>query len=128
MYQQLVYAHLATVIPAVFLGSLLFLKSKGTDLHRTLGKIYMALMLLTAFITLFMPARLGPTLFNHFGFIHGFSILVIYSVPIAIFYVKRGNIIAHKSVMKGMFIGGIVIAGGFALMPGRYLNAVLFSG
>lgn len=128
MYQQLIYAHLATVIPAVFLGSILLLKSKGTSLHRSLGKVYMTLMLLTAIITLLMPARLGPTLFGHFGFIHGFSLLVIYSVPIAIFYVKRGNIIAHKSVMKGMFLGGIVLAGGFALMPGRYLNTVLFSG
>lgn len=128
MYQQLIYAHLATVVPAVFLGSILLLKSKGTRFHRSLGKIYMTLMLLTAVITLLMPARLGPTLFDHFGFIHGFSLLVIYSVPIAIFYVKRGNIIAHKSVMKGMFLGGIVLAGGFALMPGRYLNTVLFSG
>ena len=79
-YDGLMYVHLATVVPCFFLGSALLLMTKGTPMHRQLGKIYMVLMLFTAIITVFMPARVGPTLFGHFGWIHSFSLLTIYTV------------------------------------------------
>ena len=80
-YQDLMYWHLSTVLPAALLGGLLLAFAKGTPVHRLLGKIYMMLMLLTAIITLFMSAEVGPTLLNHFGFIHLFSLLVLITVP-----------------------------------------------
>ena len=59
-YKVLMYAHLITVIPCVFLGAYGLFGRKGTSIHRTLGKVYMVLMLITAIITLFMPAMVGP--------------------------------------------------------------------
>lgn len=125
-YLQLAYGHLATVLPAFLIGTFLLLRGKGTPAHRLLGKIYMTLMLLTAFITLFMPAVVGPTLFSHFGFIHLFSVLVIYCVPAAYFAARAHNIPKHQGNMIGVYVGGILVAGTFALMPGRLLHGWLF--
>lgn len=125
-YEQLMYWHLTTILPAALLGGLLLAFAKGTPFHRLLGKIYMVLMLLTAVITLFMSAEVGPTLLNHFGFIHLFSVLVIVTVPRAYIAAKNHNVQSHKYSMLGMYIGAVLLAGSFTLMPGRYLHGVLF--
>jgi uncharacterized membrane protein len=125
-YTQLAYLHLATVVPAFAIGALQLFRRKGTPSHRLLGKIYMLLMLATGFITLAMPAEVGPRLLNHFGFIHIFSFLALFNVPMAYFAARRGYIKAHRGAMLGLYLGGILIAGAFAFSPGRMLHAWLF--
>lgn len=125
-YTQLVYLHLATVLPAFAIGAFQLLRRKGTPSHKLLGKIYMLLMLATGLITLAMPAEVGPRIFGHFGFIHAFSFLTLYSVPAAYFAIRRGNLKVHRANMIGLYIGGILIAGSFAFAPGRLLHEWLF--
>lgn len=125
-YNHLMYFHLATVVPCFLIGTVLLLIRKGTDTHKSLGRVYMVLMLFTALVTLFMPAQVGPQLLNHFGWIHGFSFLTIYTTPTAYIAVKKGNIQAHKRKMILLYFGAIIIAGGFTFMPGRYLYDLLF--
>lgn len=125
-YLLLAYGHLATIVPAFFMGTYLLMSRKGTPQHRWIGKLYMVLMLLTAMITLFMPAKVGPQFLHHFGFIHFFSVMVIFTVPIAYLAARRGDIKAHRANMVGMYIGGLLIAGAFAFMPGRLLHQWLF--
>jgi uncharacterized membrane protein len=125
-YTQLAYLHLATVVPAFVIGALQLFRRKGTSVHKLLGKIYMVLMLATAFITFAMPAEVGPRFLGHFGFIHTLSFLILYSVPTAYFAVRRGNIKVHRAAMIGLYVGGILIAGAFAFSPGRMLHEWLF--
>jgi uncharacterized membrane protein len=125
-YTQLAYLHLATVVPAFVIGGFQLLRRKGTQSHRLLGKFYMLLMLATAFITLAMPARVGPQFLNHFGFIHIFSLMALFSVPSAYIAARRGNIRAHQAAMISLYVGGILIAGAFAFSPGRMLHEWLF--
>jgi len=124
-YLQLAYLHLGTVFPAFLIGTFLLLNRKGTPAHKVLGKIYMSLMLVTAIVTLFMSARVGPTLLGHFGFIHLFSFLVFYLVPTAYLALRGGNIKKHRDSMIGLYVGGILIAGGFTFVPGRLLHSWL---
>mgnify|MGYP000054636766 len=121
-YLPLAYAHLATVLPAFVIGTYLMFARKGNPLHRLLGKGYMLLMLATAAITLFMPAQVGPTVLAHFGFIHLFSVSVFITVPKAYFAARRHDRRTHLGNMIGLYIGGLLIAGSFAFMPGRLLN------
>jgi uncharacterized membrane protein len=125
-YRELAYLHLATVVPAFFIGVFQLLRRKGTPGHKLLGKIYMVLMLATAFITLAMPAEVGPRFLNHFGVIHIFSLLALFSVPTAYIAARRGDIKAHRYAMIGLYVGGILIAGAFAFSPGRMLHQWLF--
>jgi uncharacterized membrane protein len=125
-YTQLAYLHLATVVPAFAIGAFQLLRRKGTSSHKLLGKIYMVLMLATGFITLAMPAQVGPQFLNHFGFIHIFSLLALINVPAAYFAARHGNIKLHRANMISLYVGGILIAGAFAFSPGRMLHEWLF--
>lgn len=125
-YFSWAYLHLATVAPAFLLGSYLLYAKKGSPAHKRLGKIYMLLMLATAFITLFMSAQVGPALFGHFGGIHLLSILTLCTVPTAFLAAKKGHIRAHRISMTSLYVGGILIAGAFTFMPGRLMHAWVF--
>lgn len=125
-YNILMFTHLITVAPCIFLGAYLLWATKGTKIHKGLGKIYMGLMFFTAIVSLFLPAHVGPQFLNHFGWIHLFSLLTIYTVPTAIWAVKNAQIKKHKQKMTLLYIGAIGIAGGFTLAPGRYLHEVFF--
>ena len=126
-YTQLAYLHLSTISPAFLLGTFLLTNRKGTPRHGLYGKVYMLLMLFTAITTLFMSAEVGPTIFNHFGLIHIFSFWVLYSVPSAYIAIRNHDIKKHRSYMIGLYVGGILIAGLFALSPGRLIHSWLFA-
>ncbi len=125
-YAQLMYLHLATVLPAALIGGYLLAARKGTPRHRSLGKAYMILMLATAGITLLMPATVGPQFLGHFGWIHIFCVVVLISVPRAYIAIRRGDRKTHQWSMAMTYLGAILIAGGFTLAPDRYLHDLLF--
>ncbi len=125
-YETLMYLHLATVVPCFFIGTVLLLIKKGTSIHKNFGRIYMVLMLFTAFVTLFMPAAVGPQFLGHFGWIHLFSFLTMYTVPTAYTAIKKGNVRAHKRKMILLYFGAIIIAGGFTFVPGRFMHELFF--
>lgn len=127
-YTILMFIHLATVVPCFFIGAYLLVAKKGSPIHRKLGKIYLILMAFTAIVALFMEARVGPQLFNHFGWIHSFCLLTIMTVPRAYYTARTGNIRAHKFAMLQLYFGAIIIAGGFTFVPGRYLYELFFNG
>jgi uncharacterized membrane protein len=120
------FAHLATVLPAFLIGTIILVIKKGTPIHKQLGRVYMVLMTVTALITIFMQAKVGPKLFNHFGYLHLFTVLTLYSVPTALIAIRKGDVITHKRKMVLLYIGGLLIAGGFTFFPGRYLHTVFF--
>ena len=125
-YMQLTYLHLGSLVPAFVIGSYLLLNRKGTPVHKFLGKIYLGLMLFTAFITLFMEALVGPKFLNHFGFLHLLSLFVLYTVPTAYRAIRVGNIKLHKRKMVGLYVGALLVAGAFTLSPGRLIHTWLF--
>lgn len=127
-YLQLAYAHLATVVPAFGIGTYLMIRRKGTAPHRRLGRTYLMLMLATALVSLFMGAEIGPRFFGHFGYVHALSLLTLATVPTAYFAARSGKVALHRNAMIGLYAGGLLVAGGFALMPGRLLHGWLFGG
>jgi uncharacterized membrane protein len=86
----------------------------------------MVLMLITATITLFMQAKVGPQFLGHFGYLHLFSILTLYSVPTAYLAIRKGQVKKHKRKMVLLYFGAIVIAGGFTFVPGRFMYELFF--
>ncbi|WP_048440474.1 DUF2306 domain-containing protein [Caenimonas sp. SL110] len=125
-YEELAYLHLATVLPAFVIGTYQLARPKGTPAHRVLGRIYLVLMVATSIIALFMPARVGPRILGHFGFIHLLCLLTIYAAPTAYLAARRGDIRSHKNAMITVYVGAILIAGAFAFSPGRLLHGWLF--
>lgn len=120
-----VQIHVAAVLPAALLGAFILLNRKGAALHRLLGKAWMVLMVVTSLSSFFIHQI---DLFYGFSPIHLLSIFVLVGVWRAISAARAHNIRAHKATVVGMYFGGIVGAGLFTLIPGRIMNAVVFSG
>ena len=128
MYEALRTIHLITVTPCIFIGfCLIYISRKGSNLHELFGKTYLALMFIQASISLFMEAKVGPQFLKHFGWIHLLSIITIATIPYSLYAIKKGFIKSHSRSMIILFWSGLIIAGGFTLVPGRYLNEVLFN-
>ncbi len=126
-YEQLTLLHLVTILPAFLIGTWLLIRRKGSPVHRLLGKLYMALVVFSVIVSLFMSARIGPSLFGHFGFIHLLSFQALFAVLVAWRAIQAKDIARHRNAMIGLYVGGMMIAGSFAFMPGRLLHDWLFS-
>lgn len=125
-YEYLAYVHLAIIVPTFLIGTFLLFRRKGTAWHKMLGRIYLVLIAATGLVTLWMPAHIGPRVLDHFGVIHLFSLLALWTAPSAYAAARRGDIQAHRGKMIGFYIGGLLIAGAFAFTPGRMLHGWLF--
>lgn len=119
--------HVATVVPAFLLGSwLIFFSRKGARYHRAAGYVYLTLMTITAIAALFVHTIMPNGPFLGFSPIHLFVPLTLSGVVGALYYARRHNIRAHRRSMLGVYIGGILIAGSFTLLPGRIMHTVFF--
>ena len=115
--------HAFAAMGAFVLGLIQFAAPKGTLPHRTLGFIWLALMLTVAVSSFWIHSIrwVGP-----FGPIHLLSIYVLIMVPLAVYFARNHKIRGHAKTVIGMFVGGLVIAGLFTLVPGRIMHAVAF--
>ena len=114
--------HLAAVVPAVVIGVVQLASKKGTPLHKRLGWIWVASMIVAAGSSFWiMQLRQGAG----FSAIHLLSLWVLICLACAIWFIRRGNVRAHQRFMVGVMLG-VAGAGIGALTPGRFL-AQLFS-
>ena len=121
--------HLATVVPAFAIGTWqIFFSRKGAPLHRALGGLYLALMTVSAFTTLFVHQLMPNSPFFGLSPVHLLVPLTLVAVISALWAVRHHNVAAHRGAMLGLYIGGMLIAGGLAFWPGRILHAVFFGG
>ncbi len=118
--------HLATVIPAFVIGTyLIFFSTKGAPHHRALGYLYLTLMSITAVAALFIH-QVNPGGPFGFSFIHLFVPLTIWGVYNAIVGARTHNIKRHRGAMIGLYVGGLLIAGGLTFLPGRVMYRIFF--
>ncbi len=121
-----VQIHVATVLPAALLGAFLLLwRGKGSPLHRMLGKMWMLLMVATALSSFFIHEL---NVWHGFSPIHILSVITIVGCYNAYRLARSGNIRAHRIAVTRTYVSGILIAGGFTLLPYRIMNQVVFSG
>jgi uncharacterized membrane protein len=122
-----VKVHVFTVVPAFVLGTwLIFFSRKGMRNHRAVGYAYLGLMTITAIAALFIHMIPGIDIFHGFGPIHLFSILTLLGVVGALRGAWAHNIPMHKRAMLGVYIGGLLIAGSLAFLPGRIMHTLVF--
>ena len=117
---MIVALHLAAAIAALALGIAVLALRKGTWAHKALGRAWGALMLVVA-ISSFWITRDGA-----FSWIHLLSVWVLVSLACALYFIRRGNVRAHRGFMVGVYLG-LVGAGLGALAPGRTLHFFFFT-
>jgi uncharacterized membrane protein len=118
----LVAMHALTALTAVAIGLVVLARRKGTASHKLLGRTWVALMVAVAVSSFWIfeiRRGAGPS------FIHLLSVWTLISLAAAVWFIRRGNVRAHRGFMIGTFIG-LAAAGLGALAPGRALYRLLF--
>ncbi len=116
--------HVVSAISTFLIGALLLSGlPKGTRTHKQLGWTWVITMTSTAVSSFFLVGLNGV----HFSWIHGLSAWTIIILPFALVAARRHNVTAHANHMRGMFLGGMVIAGLFSFLPGRLMWHMFFT-
>lgn len=112
--------HLFTAVAALVVGSVLLAGVKGDRMHRTLGWSWVITMAVTAVSSLFIR-QINDGMFSLIHLLSGWAIVAL---PMAVYAARRHRVASHRRAMTGLFVGGLLVAGAFAALPGRLLWAV----
>ncbi|WP_035707371.1 DUF2306 domain-containing protein [Niveispirillum irakense] len=121
----LIQIHAVLAGVSIALGGVQFAMPKGTDIHRLIGRFWVGIMAIVALSSFAIHKMqiIGP--FSPIHFLSIFVLIVLYrSVQAA----RRGDIAKHRRSMILLYILGLIITGGFTLLPGRLMHTVLFGG
>ncbi|MCW5657548.1 MAG: DUF2306 domain-containing protein [Burkholderiaceae bacterium] len=119
--KPIIFLHLITALAALLLGIAILARRKGTFGHRTLGWSWVVLMAAAAASSVFIRDYRIPNIAGYTP-IHLLTLTVAVLLPLAIGYIRRGNVAGHRRMMTGLYIGGCIVAGLFALAPARFLG------
>ena len=121
--QQPIPLHAIAAMIAIILGGVQLSMKKGGKTHKLLGRIWVGLMLIVSFSSFFIHEI---QLWGAYSPIHLLSLWTIFSVGLAIYYVRIGNIKRHKQVMFALYGFALILTGFFTLLPGRVMHQVVF--
>src|SRR5271168_571559 len=115
--------HAFAAIAAFAIGVVQLAAPKGTIPHRLIGWSWAMLMLGVAVSSLFIHVL---RMWGLWSPIHLLSILVLVTLPLAVWHAHRHDVRRHQNAMTALFIGALVIAGALTLLPGRIMHTVVF--
>ncbi|MCA0001135.1 MULTISPECIES: DUF2306 domain-containing protein [unclassified Mesorhizobium] len=115
--------HALAAFAALAIGGVQLALPKGTLRHRAMGYLWAALMLAVAISSFWIQQirLIGP-----FSPIHLLSILVLVTVPLAVWHARNHRVAKHRKAMIALYIFALVGAGVFTLVPGRIMHDVVF--
>lgn len=117
--------HAFAAMSAFALGVVQFAAPKGTLPHRTIGWLWVGLMLAVALSSFWIHEL---RLFGPWSPIHFLSIFTLVMLPLAVYAAHKHKVRTHQRAMTGIFLGALVIAGLFTFIPGRLMARVVFGG
>ena len=126
---QIIYVHAALALLAIPLGLYIFITKKGTKNHKMLGRTWVTVLIIVSLTAIFIQT-INP---GQYSLIH---LLIPYTIGSLIYSIwnikkfKKTKIerykFAHMYSMVGVYVGALLIAGVFTLMPGRFFHEILF--
>ena len=126
---QIIYIHATLALLAVPLGLYIFLTKKGTKQHRMLGRIWVIFLIIVSLTAIFIQT-INP---GQYSWIHLLIPFTLVSLIYSIWNIKKYKKTkierykySHMYSMIGVYVGALLIAGAFTLMPGRFFHHILF--
>ena len=126
---QIIYAHATLALLAVPLGFYILLTKKGTKQHRILGRIWVTFLIIVSLTAIFIQT-INP---GQYSWIHLLIPFTLVSLIYSIWNIKKYKKTkierykySHMYSMIGVYVGALLIAGAFTLMPGRFFHHILF--
>ena len=119
-----IQVHAFAAMAAFAVGVVQLSAPKGTLPHRAIGWLWVSLMLVVSISAFFIHTI---RLWGPWSPIHLLAIFTLVMLPLAVWSAHRHDVTRHRNAMILMFLGALVIAGLFTLLPGRIMHAVVFS-
>lgn len=123
--------HLCAASCAFLIGPWVMWARRGAQqrprLHRALGYAWVTLMLMTALSAMFIRSDTLPNIAGY-TLIHLLVPVTLVTLFQSFRHLARGDIRRHRLTMVGLYIGACIVAGGFTLLPSRYLGGLLWRG
>lgn len=111
----LIAVHAVAASYALIFGAVnLLRRTKGGDLHRAVGRIWVAAMYIV--VLTFFGIR---TIDGGFNWLHALSALTFCTLTAGLWAVRKGNIRAHRSFMTGSYFGLLGAFVGVLAVPSR---------
>ncbi len=121
--------HMTAALAAVVTGPIALWARQGRTahprLHRAFGYAWVTLMLVAALSALFIRDYSLPNIAGYTP-IHLLVPVTLSSLFGAFWFLARGNVAAHRTVMRQLYFGACVVAGAFTLLPQRFLGQLVF--
>ena len=124
-----IYVHAFFALIAVPVGLYIFLTKKGTITHKFVGRFWVAVLIIVSVTAIFIQ-EINP---GEYSLIHLLIPWTIGSLIYSIWNIQKFRQTklsrhkhAHMYSMIGVYIGALIVAGAFTLMPGRFFYEVLF--
>ena len=114
--------HAFIALFAFLLGCTQFALPKGTMPHRVMGYVWVACMAVIA-LSSFGIQGLRP---GAYSFVHIISLATLLALPVGVLQARRRRVRQHAIAMISLFVGALLIAGAFTLVPGRIMHRVVF--
>jgi uncharacterized membrane protein len=118
----IVWLHLGVIMLALAITPFQLVRRRGDLWHRLLGWVWAASLFGTAIIS-FAIRDIND---GGFSFIHILSIVTAVNVPLLVFAARHHQIARHRTAVRSLVTGALLIAGYFTLMPGRILGGWLW--
>lgn len=123
--------HLSAALGALALGPVaLWARRSRTQhprLHRAFGYAWVTLMLATAISAVFIRDFRLPNLAGYTP-IHLLVPLTLLGLVGAFWKLAQRDIAGHRFVMQQLYFWACIVAGGFTLLPDRYLGRLVWGG
>lgn len=124
----LIAVHMSAALGALALGPIALLARRGTRprprLHRAFGYAWVTLMVAAALTAIFIRDFRLPNIAGYTP-IHVLVPVTLGSLFVAFYRLAHRDIAGHRRWMQGLYVGACVVAGGFTLLPGRYLGELV---
>ena len=114
--------HAFAAMTAFGLGLVQLAAPKGTLPHRTIGWVWVVLMVVVSASAFFIHQI---RLWGQWSPIHLLAIFTLVVLPIAVWHAHNHAVDKHRNKMVAIFVGAMMVAGAFTFLPGRIMHAVV---
>ena len=121
--------HMSAALGALVTGPVALWARRGRTqrpkLHRAFGYAWVTLMVVTAVSAMFIRDFRLPNLSGYTP-IHLLVPATLAGLFGAFWHLAKGDVAGHRALMQRIYVGACIVAGGFTLLPQRYLGQLVF--
>jgi uncharacterized membrane protein len=125
----LIAIHMTAALAAIATGPVALWARQGSQqrprLHRAFGYAWVTLMVAVAVTALFIRDYTLPNIAGYTP-VHLLVPVTFASLFGSFYMLAKGNIDAHRSIMRKLYFSACVAAGVFTLLPQRYLGQLVW--